>query len=201
MQQDQLENKQPTGRKPMMCMVLGTNGTGKSTLMREILDKCNEKKALIVTNHIEEWRDIPEVDLSKREHFTFRGIRKTRCFPPTKTDIGTLAKLKYFRKGIIVFDDCRLYMKDAKTDGLIEDLLISYRQLEDDIFVVAHGFTKVRPVFYTYVSNFILFRTLDSVAYRKMELGENFDLVVNTQKEVNQKSEKNPHFYKRIKLW
>lgn len=92
-------------------------------------------------------------------------------------------------------------MKDAKTDGLIEDLLISYRQLEDDIFVVAHGFTKVRPVFYSYVSNFILFRTLDSVAYRKMELGENFDLVVNTQKEVNHKSEKNPHFYKRIKLW
>jgi ABC-type Mn2+/Zn2+ transport system ATPase subunit len=132
-----------------MTMVLGTNGTGKSTIMRTILQKCNAKKALIVTNHIEEWRDIQEVDLSQREDFIFEGIRKTRCYQPTKGDIGTLAKLRYFRKGIIIFDDARLYMKDAKTDNLIEDLMISYRQQELDIFVVAHGFTKVRPVFYS----------------------------------------------------
>lgn len=196
-----IQNNENEGRRPFMTMVLGTNGTGKSTIMREILDKCNAKKALIVTNHIEEWRDVPEVDLTKRDDFLFEGIRKTRCYPPTKDDIGTLAKLRYFRKGIIVFDDARLYMKDAKTDNLIEDLMISYRQQELDIFVVAHGFTKVRPVFYSYVSNIILFRTLDSVAYRKMELGENYQKIVDTQIEVNKKSEKNPHYYKRIKLW
>lgn len=184
-----------------MTMVLGTNGTGKSTIMREILERCNEKKALIVTNHIEEWRDVPEIDLSKKEDFLFSGIRKTRCIPPSKTDIGTLAKLRFFRKGIVVFDDARLYMKDAKTDNLIEDLMISYRQQELDIFVVAHGFTKVRPVFYSYVSNIILFRTLDSVAYRKMELGENYQRIIEAQSEVNKISEKEPHYYKRIKLW
>lgn len=189
------------GRKPLLTMVLGTNGTGKSTLMREILEKCNEKKALIVTNHAEEWRDIAEVDLSKKEDFIFTGIRKTKCYQQTKDDKGTLAKLRYFRKGLIVFDDARLYMKDAKTDNLIEDLLISYRQQELDIFVVAHGFTKVRPVFYSYVSNIILFRTLDSVQYRKMELGANYQLITDAQLEVNKKSETNPHYYKLIKLW
>ena len=196
---DQTENNQ--GRKPFMTMVLGTNGTGKSTIMRSILDKCNAKKALIVTNHIEEWRDVPEVSLCSREDFLFEGIRKTRCYQPTKEDIGTLAKLRYFRKGIIVFDDARLYMKDAKTDNLIEDLMISYRQQELDIFVVAHGFTKVRPVFYSYVSNIILFRTLDSVAYRKMELGENYQKIVDAQAEVNQKAINDPHYYKWLKLW
>lgn len=189
------------GRRPFMTMVLGTNGTGKSTIMREILEKCNAKKALIVTNHIEEWRDVVEVDLSKKEDFLYTGIRKTRCYQPTRTDVGTLAKLRYFRKGIIVFDDARLYMKDAKTDNLIEDLMISYRQQELDIFVVAHGFTKVRPVFYSYVSNIILFRTLDSVQYRKMELGENYQRIIDAQAEVNHKSLQNPHYYKRIKLW
>lgn len=189
------------GRKPFMTIVLGTNGTGKSTIMRNILDGCNAKKALIVTNHIEEWRDVPEVTLNQREDFTFTGIRKTRCFPQTKEDIGTLAKLRYFRKGIIIFDDARLYMKDAKTDNLIEDLMISYRQQELDIFVVAHGFTKVRPVFYSYVSNIILFRTLDSVAYRKMELGENYQRIVETQARVNQKALKDPHYYEWLKLW
>lgn len=92
-------------------------------------------------------------------------------------------------------------MKDAKTDNLIEDLMISYRQQELDIFVIVHGFTKVRPVFYSYVSNIILFRTLDSVAYRKMGLGENYQRIVDTQTEVNKASEKDPHYYKRIKLW
>jgi ABC-type Mn2+/Zn2+ transport system ATPase subunit len=182
-------------------MVLGTNGTGKSTIMRTILQKCNAKKALVVTNHIEEWRDVPEVNLSHREDFIFEGIRKTRCYQPTKGDMGTLAKLRYFRKGIIIFDDARLYMKDAKTDNLIEDLMISYRQQELDIFVVAHGFTKVRPVFYSYVSNIILFRTLDSVQYRKMELGENYRRIVDAQAEVNRNAMKDPHYYKWIKLW
>ncbi len=199
MQTDLQQNNE--GRKPFMTMVLGTNGTGKSTIMRNILDGCNEKKALIVTNHIEEWRDVPEVTLKQREDFTFSGIRKTRCFPQTKDDIGTLARLRYFRKGVIVFDDARLYMKDAKTDNLIEDLMISYRQQELDIFVVAHGFTKVRPVFYSYVSNIILFRTLDSVAYRKMELGENYQRIVETQTRVNQMALKDPHYYEWLKLW
>jgi hypothetical protein len=92
-------------------------------------------------------------------------------------------------------------MKDAKTDNLIEDLMISYRQQELDIFVVAHGFTKVRPVFYSYVSNIILFRTLDSVQYRKMELGENYRRIVDAQAEVNRNAMKDPHYYKWIKLW
>lgn len=201
MQTDLDNTTQSQGRKPFMTMVLGTNGTGKSTIMRTILQKCNAKKALVVTNHIEEWRDVPEVDLSHREDFIFEGIRKTRCYQPTKGDMGTLAKLRYFRKGIIIFDDARLYMKDAKTDNLIEDLMISYRQQELDIFVVAHGFTKVRPVFYSYVSNIILFRTLDSVQYRKMELGENYQRIVDAQAEVNRKSMKDPHYYKWIKLW
>lgn len=197
----QTDLQQTNGRKPMMVMVLGTNGTGKSTIMRNILDGCNAKKALIVTNHIEEWRDIPEVTLTQRDDYTFTGIRKTRCYPPTKEDKGTLAKLRYFRKGIIVFDDARLYMKDAKTDNLIEDLMISYRQQELDIFVVAHGFTKVRPVFYSYVSSIILFRTLDSAAYRKMELGENYQLICDTKARVDQKALKDPHYYEWLKLW
>lgn len=197
----QTDLQKNSGRRPFMTMVLGTNGTGKSTIVRNILDGCNAKKALIVTNHIEEWRDIPEVTLGQREDFTFAGIRKTRCFQPTKDDIGTLAKLRYFRKGIVIFDDARLYMKDAKTDNLIEDLMISYRQQELDIFVVAHGFTKVRPVFYSYVSNIILFKTLDSVAYRKMELGENYQKIVETQTRVNKNAEKEPHYYEWVKLW
>ncbi|MBO7255011.1 MAG: hypothetical protein J6U79_01375, partial [Paludibacteraceae bacterium] len=54
----------------------------------------------------------------------------------------SLDAVAHFRKGILVFDDCRSYFQD-RTDPKVRELLIRRRQREVDIFAVGHGFTQV----------------------------------------------------------
>ena len=111
---------------------------------------------------------------------------------------GTLTRLEYFKKGITVFDDCRSYL-EATTDLRIRQLLIRRRQREVDIFVVGHGFNEVPPVFFTFATSIILFRTTDNIARRKNCL-KDYEAVLNAQAAVNEKAIANPYFFKIIRF-
>ena len=149
---DQQNKEERTAR---LTVILGANGTGKSTLIRDIL-KANDEKSLVITPHDVEWLDCEHVDLDKSADFLFSGIRR-HIFDDDKKD-GTLGKVKYFKKGKLVFDDCRYYFED-KTPKALRALLIARRQRMVDVFAVGHGFNEVPPVFFTYASHIILFRT------------------------------------------
>ena len=53
-----------------------------------------------------------------------------------------------------------------------------------DIFAIAHGFTEVPPVFFTFSTDFILFKTLDSISRRRQYIS-NYAAVEAKVREVN----------------
>lgn len=177
-------------RRAKLTLILGTNGTGKTTLLLKIL-LASKQKCLVVTPHPNEWTDLETVDLDKPEDFIFTGLRRHIM----KRNY-TIPRLPFFKKGIVVFDDCKTFIKPL--DEHIEQMMIDRRQNEVDYFYIAHGFTRVPPVFYPYFSEIILFQTRDSVAARKQYLLE-YDLIVETQKRVNERAKENSHYMELIK--
>lgn len=178
-------------RTSKLTIVLGFNGTGKTTMLRRILEGSGQR-ALVVTPDDIEWTDVPATTLSRKEDFVFDGIRR-HIFDPDRT----LDLIAYFKKGILVFDDCRAYFNDS-TDPRVRQLLIRRRQREVDIFAVGHGFTQVPPVFFTFASDYILFKTVDNIDRRK-DCITNFDFLKASQHYVNEKAKTNPHFFRYIK--
>lgn len=188
----EFEKKERTAK--MVCFV-GTNGTGKTTLLEQILLKLVEtgERAVIVTPDIVEWTKYPINELSRSKDYSFKGIQRHIFDPET-----TLEKISLLKKCIVVFDDCRSYLM-ANTDIRIRQLLIRRRQREVDIFAVGHGFTEIPPVFFTFSTEIILFRTTDNIDRRKNYL-KDFDFAKKVQFEVNKKALKEPH-YKQIIKW
>lgn len=162
-----------------MTVLLGTNGTGKTTTLKNIL-RASGKKCLVITPDDREWLEYPETPLRRgvASDFQYQGIRRHIWRPK-----HTLGMLQYFRNGIIVFDDCRFYLR-ATTDQEIHGLIIRRRQRAIDIFAVGHGFTEVPPVFFTFATDFILFQTRDNISRRK-DVIRNYEAVAAKTNEVN----------------
>ncbi len=179
-------------RATKLTILLGFNGTGKTTLLRKILEESGQR-ALVITPDDVEWTDFPENELIKKSDFSFEGIQRHIFDPARSLDVIT-----HFRKGILVFDDCRAYFNDA-TDPRVRTLLIRRRQREVDVFAVGHGFTQVPPVFFTFASDYILFKTVDNIDRRKDCINNGFEFIKQSQTFVNQKAKQDPHFFRYIK--
>lgn len=176
-------------RTAKLTIILGTNGTGKTTMLRHILDS-SPQRALIVTSHVEEWTDLPENNLATPQDFLFQDRQRhiiRRGY--------TIERLKHFKQGILIFDDCKTFIGDK--NAALEELLIARRQLELDIFYIAHGFTRVPPLFYPYFSDLILFRTKDNPSSRKKDLLQ-YKEIMEVQKRINQRAQQDPHYYERL---
>ena len=181
-------------RRAKMTVIIGANGTGKTPLLRRILTS-SRQKALIITPDDTEWDDLPLSELSAPEDFAFSGLKRHIFNPDHRT--GTLARLELFKKGIIVFDDCRAYLP-ASTPPEIRQLLIRRRQREADIFAVGHGFTEIPPVFFTFSTEMILFRTTDNIA-RRRDCLRDYTAALAAQQAVNRAALRDPHHFQILR--
>lgn len=107
-------------RTTKLTILLGFNGTGKTTLLRKILEESGQR-ALVVTPDDVEWTDIPENELKRKSDFSFEGIQRHIFDPARSLDVIT-----HFRKGILVFDDILHYQKIivalSETDRLMKEI-------------------------------------------------------------------------------
>lgn len=174
-------------RTAKLTIILGTNGTGKTTMLRHILDS-SPQRALVVTSHVEEWTDLPENNLATPQDFLFHDRQRHII----RRDY-TIDRLHHFKQGILVLDDCKTFIGDKNT--ALEELLIARRQLELDIFYIAHGFTRVPPLFWPYYTDLILFKTKDNPSSRKNALLQ-YDEIIAAQQRINNHSD--PHYYERL---
>lgn len=185
-------------RNAKMIVILGANGTGKTTLLKHIL-AMSHQRAIIVTPDCVEWTD-KEIDGSERYPINPLNTRQDFVFSGLQRHIfgdRTLQKISAFKKGIVVFDDVRAYMSD-KTDEEIHQLMIRRRQREVDFIAVAHSFSDMPRRFFPFCSDLFLFQTKDNVEMRRGVI-KNLEEMREIQARVNKIALSHPHYYEHIK--
>ena len=172
-------------RTPKQIIILGTNGTGKSTLAKKLVIaelKKKESHILVVVPDDMEWPSIEFVHPKYPERIErYAGARKIVYFD------GLLPIIRErFSNGLLLFDDCRAYLT-ASMDMDLHSILIRRRQKMVDIIAVGHGFSEVPPKMFTFSTHIILFNTLDNIAGRKNVI-RNFEELKEAQTRVNEKA-------------
>jgi len=181
---------------PIFTIVLGRTNTGKTTFTREELVERYRKsrdRVLVVTPHFNEWSDCETINISKKGFYKFTGIKRTIVNEETIPLLND--RFNYYRNGLIIFDDLRFFIGNSIKKDL-EQLFISLDQRKIDIIGAAHGFTRVPPIFFTYATDVVLFKTKDNIKKRKDVINEDdFDYLLEMQKRVNQHKD---YHYKEI---
>lgn len=142
-------------RQSLFFIIVGTNGTGKTTLLNRFI-KEKGRKALIVDPDGLEWQHIKEIAPEKSGELK-SGFGKVLA--PTIDDLEYLID---FQNGSLVLDDCRFYLK-SRMEESIRRILIRRRHNSVDVFAVAHGLSEVPASFYTFGTHLICFKTNDSL--------------------------------------
>jgi len=190
-----------TDRQPYFPMILGTNGTGKTTLLKQLIVnemKKKENHILILTPDDAEFQNVPEVHPGFPERIErYTGARK--IITTRGEAAGVLQSVRdHFRKGTLIFDDCRAYF-DPSTLSILETIMVRRRQMMIDVIAVAHGPSKVPPAFFSYLTHIVLFKTNDPMKIRKDRL----DDIVRweaIQAHVNEKAITDPHYFEIHKI-
>lgn len=179
-------------------VVLGTNGTGKSSIVEGLIEQYNQRggRALIVMPDDAEWQDYDSIDFENpKEIRNFTGI-KTTIFDE---DYTTNNIVKYYSHGMLIFDDCMSYF-DSGVPKPLHRVLIRRRQYHLNTVAVGHGFTEIPPKFLTFATHFILFLTLDSILSKKKYFKpQEYLSLLKYQEKINDKANKNLHYCEIIK--
>jgi len=190
-------SRSDSDRDVRQYLLVGTNRVGKSTLARDFGNKkiSNGGRVLVITKHRQEWLDIETVNIKKfKELNTFTGIRKSMI-----TDNDDFKYLLNFNNGLLILDDAKRFI-DTRIDDKIEELQISRGQHMIDIMVIAHSFFRIPVGFFSYATHLIIKKTIESAIKRKNELYSYIDIVLETEKRVNQIAQKNQYYYEIITL-
>ena len=142
-------------RQSLFFIIVGTNGTGKTTLLNNLI---NEKggKSLIIDPDGMEWQHVQEINPQKAGELK---SGQGKILDPTPEDLECLMD---FQNGSLVLDDCRFYLR-SRMDESIRRILIRRRHNSIDVFAVAHGLSEVPASFYTFATHLICFKTNDSL--------------------------------------
>ena len=183
-------------RYPISSILVGINGTGKTTFLKQILLKTvnGNNRALIVTPDPTEWKGVPEV--RGNEISTFSGIRKIIYYKGCMEEVQ-----RNYSNGMFIMDDARTYIH-AQSDDFMTWLQIRRRQVGIDIFAMFHGLTQVPPVFFTFATNLILFYTKDNIKRRADYVDdEDFEEIQAAKSRISERVHKGEKYaYEIIKL-
>ena len=182
-------------RKTQLNLVVGINGTGKTTFLRNNILPTRTKN-LILTPDEAEWQDLPIVSTG-REIYNMQGT--ARMIYTGNADLLTIQH--NFYGGNLILDDAMAYL-DEQTPSAMRYIYIRRRQWGIDCYIVAHGLRQLPPKVFTYVSFLILFASTENFAPRRKELHPIlFNYILREQDRINALAEKgNPYNYTIIKL-
>lgn len=184
-------------RYAISTILCGINGTGKTTMLKKILEKMRSfgNRILIVTPDPIEWQEAQPINKWAELKY-FDGMRRIIYSPETMKRIQ-----QYYSNGVLVFDDCRVYIH-AQSNDFMQWLQIRRRQAGIDLFSVFHGLTQVPPVYFTFATNLFLFYTKDNIKRRGEYVDEaDFEAIQSAKLRIAQKVENgNPYAYEIVKL-
>ena len=142
-------------RQSVFFIIVGLNGTGKTTLLHKFIDSMPERKLLVLDPDGLEWINLHTIE---KEDVALMKKGKARIIAPDKEQLETIDQ---FTNGTLVLDDCRYYL-GSRMEEVVRKTLVRRRQNSVDVFSVAHGLSEVPSVFWTYATHLVLFKTNDS---------------------------------------
>lgn len=185
-------------RKTELTILIGTNGSGKTTFLKnEIVAK--SKRCLIVTPYHSEWKEVPAINISDIR--TFNGTAKIIMPGRSQSNALFTAIANNYSGGILVLDDSKIYINNF-TDENMDYIYTSRRQYGVDCYIVGHGLSKIPPGAFTHLSWLVLFSTNENFRRRRDELNpEDLDKIIEKQQLIKKKVEAgNPYYYEIILL-
>lgn len=184
-------------RKTYLDLVVGINGTGKTTFLRKNVVE-RSRKSLVVTPDEAEWRFLPTVS-SAQEIYNLQGAARLVC---DGSEEQLLMVTRSFYGGALVFDDAMAYLQFGSTSPVMRYVYIRRRQYGVDIYLVAHGLRQVPVQAFTFGSHLILFATTENFSARKRELDpETYARIEAAQQELRERCGKgDPYAYTILTL-
>jgi hypothetical protein len=179
-------------RDAQVTIIIGRNGTGKSTFCEKIIKALDERALVVTYNGMPKiWRPYKIIDVSKASRFTKfqKGIRQVIA---ARYEIGSnrndVFKHIYtnFSGGIVTFDDCRGYIGgNMDNDDYFRQLILDFRHKMIDIFFVVHTPTDVPPRIWGFASTVFVGAT-DALVNKSQVKTHSADAVIQAQHEVNE---------------
>ena len=180
-------------RKTELNLVVGVNGTGKTTFLeKEVLSKY--KKALVLTPDNSEWKTLPVVRADELKFFN--GIGKMIYTGP---EILTTISRRFYG-GALILDDALAYLNE-QTPATMQYIYIRRRQFGIDIYLVAHGLRQIPPKAFSFASWLILFNTVENFSSRKKEIIPSlYDSIIESQQRIRNRVLNGEPYYKEYIL-
>lgn len=187
-------------RQPIVIVVAGTRGTGKSTFVADQVK--NEPGNVIVLKHASNIDDKAFSFLTLKNMNNWRqGAAPTqpvKCkfTAVTRKDYSTFIDWVYggnFQNGLLVIDDALLFERGRTSDTFM-NLLVMGRHYKIDIVIVYHGLTHVPIDTFAVINYIILFNTMDNFWYKKDRISK-FNELLQAHEQVKQNRMKKDTFY------
>lgn len=188
-----------TGRIVKLICIVGTNGTGKTFLANQFVEKELSKggKVLVVTSHDNEWTHLENLTTFNRFN---SGAKRLVMFPDEENETIKRISEKFYN-GLLILDDCGGYLGD-KPPKFFKQLMISRKQLMLDIIFTAHSLRDLPKMIFSFNPYFILKNTTAGIEGREKILEANGvkEKFEKAQEEIKKNIKKNPFFHKTIEL-
>jgi energy-coupling factor transporter ATP-binding protein EcfA2 len=166
-------------------LIVGRKGTGKSTLLAGMATGYPpDKKVLVLdVNGSAAYANFPEIKPKDIRGFIRPGKAKLSG-TPTKETLTDIAK--YFKNGLVVFEDCTKYIP-AYPQPEIKTFLVDHRMSGCDLVFTFHSLKMVPPLFWQMVSYVVILKTLEQFeSARNKQLVPNYNEVLAAFNRVNQ---------------
>lgn len=174
--------RKKTKRQPFISLILAANGTGKSYLALQQAKK--QDRALIISKNgiMANYQDY-KVIKEPKELRDFTGIANYYTQEHSKEWLLNIRK--YFRNGLLIFDDAKAYIKPNIDVTLgLADLLTDFRHISSDVIFVFHSPNQVPPAIYDHSKYVIVGYTKRLISNSRKELMK-FEEIKEVQQKVN----------------
>jgi nucleoside-triphosphatase THEP1 len=178
-------------RDAQITIIIGRNGTGKSTFCEQIIKTIKGRAIVCTYNGMPKiWRPYKEVDIKDKRKMAFkRGIRQVIAgrYEISRNQNDTFKYLyRNFRNGFVVFDDARGYIgSNVDNDRYFRQLLLDFRHRMLDLVFVVHTPSDVPPRVWGFTSTVFVGAT-DSLVNKSQIKTDSADRVIEAQREINE---------------
>ena len=184
-------------------IIVGTNGTGKSTFVDKILAVTHFKNAIVYIESIDAggtpFKGLPVIQLAD-----YRGGKV--CIDADDISFPTLIKAvsNSYKDGLFIIDEAGMYQHEMFDKGApipaFKKLLKQRRKYNVEIYLIYHGASEIPVQLFKWANNVILFHQTEEFRH-KAHLIPNAAALQAAQRRIKEKYfAGNLHYCERVQL-